>query len=147
MAKAHVNRPAPAPPAAASPAAARGRLVGLGIDSVDIGRFGDVLARRPAMLTRLFTDGERSYAARMADPVPSLAARFAVKEAVMKALGVGLGAFGWEDVEVVRLGLAGPQLVVTGRAAVLAGERGITGWHVSITHTDSVASAAVAAVT
>ena len=79
-----------------------GALLGLGIDSVDIPRFGEVLARRPALAVRLFTAGEQRYAAGLANPVPTLAARFAAKEAVMKALGVGLGAFGWADVEVVR---------------------------------------------
>jgi hypothetical protein len=71
-----------------------GALLGLGIDSVDIPRFAEVLERRPALAERLFTVGERRYAASLANPVPSLAARFAAKEAVMKALGVGLGAFG-----------------------------------------------------
>ena len=56
------------------------------------------------MEARLFTAGERAYAARPGRSGPVLAARFAAKEAVMKALGVGLGAFGWHDVEVVRLG-------------------------------------------
>ena len=124
----------------------KGGLLGLGIDSVDIERFADVLARRPAMALRLFSDGERSYAGSLSDPIPSLAARFAVKEAVMKALGVGLGAFDWVDVEVARRTGGAPGLVVTGRAAALAAERGVAGWHVSITHTRTVASAAVAAV-
>ena len=71
-----------------------GALLGVGIDAVDIPRFADLLERRPALAARLFTAGERSYAAGLAKPAPSLAARFAAKEAVMKALGVGLGAFG-----------------------------------------------------
>ena len=79
-----------------------GALVGIGIDSVDIPRFAEILARRPGLAARLFTPGEQRYAAGLANPVPTLAARFAAKEAVMKALGVGLGAFGWADVEVVR---------------------------------------------
>ena len=66
---------------------------------------------------RLFTAGERAYAARLANPVPSLAARFAAKEAVMKALGVGLGAFDWDDVEVVRRRSGRPGWSSTGRAA------------------------------
>ena len=124
-----------------------GALLGLGIDSVDIPRFAEVLGRRPALAGRLFTAGERQYAASLANPVPTLAARFAAKEAVMKALGVGLGAFGWADVEVGRDSSGAPRLVVTGRAASLAAGRGVGGWHLSITHTDSVASAVVAAVT
>jgi holo-[acyl-carrier protein] synthase len=127
--------------------AAPGGLIGLGIDSVDVDRFRRILARRPEVAGRLFTEGERSYAAGLANPVPSLAARFAVKEAVMKALGVGLGAFDWSDVEVRRRSGGAPELHVQGRAAALAAERGIAAWHVSITHTDTVASAAVAAVT
>ena len=60
------------------------------------------LARTPTMRTRLFTDEELEYVASKADPVPSLAARFAAREAVMKSLGVGLGAFGFHDVWVRR---------------------------------------------
>lgn len=123
-----------------------GALLGIGIDSVDIARFAAVLQRRPGMATRLFTAGEQSFAQEQVNPVPSLAARFAVKEATMKALRVGIGAFAWTDVEIVRPPLAAPELLVTGRAAALAAERGVTGWHVSITHTDTVASAVVAAV-
>jgi holo-[acyl-carrier protein] synthase len=58
--------------------------VGLGIDLVDVARFASVLLRRPSIAERLFTRAERSYAATLANPVPSLAARFAAKEAVMK---------------------------------------------------------------
>jgi holo-[acyl-carrier protein] synthase len=128
-------------------APAGGALLGVGIDSVDIARFADVLRRRPGLAGRLFTAGEQAYAAGLANPTPSLAARFAAKEAVMKALGVGLGAFSWTDVEVVRDDTGPPTLTVTGRAASLAEEQGIGGWHLSITHTDQVASAVVAAVT
>jgi len=121
-------------------------LLGLGIDAVDIDRFASVLARRPAMAMRLFSAGERDWASRLANPSPSLAARFAAKEAAMKALGVGLGAFAFNEVEVVRLPSGQPQLVLTGRAATLAAERGVTRWHVSMTHTDTQASAVVAAL-
>src|SRR6202035_2781677 len=96
-------------------------MIGLGIDAVDIDRFRQVLARRPGLAQRLFTVGERSYAARLADPAPSLAARFAAKEATMKALGVGLGAFRWWDVEVQRSKEGRPSLILRGDAAALAG--------------------------
>jgi holo-[acyl-carrier protein] synthase len=119
-------------------------VIGLGIDAVDIDRFRALLARRPGMEARLFTPGEREYAARLADAAPSLAARFAAKEAVMKALGVGLGAFAWQDVEVVRLEGGQPSLRVTGAARALASEQGVGKWRVSLTHTDSLASAVVA---
>ena len=75
---------------------------GIGIDLVDIERFRRSLERTPSMRDRLFTPIELDYVAPKADPVPSLAARFAAREAVMKALGVGLGAFGFHDVWVER---------------------------------------------
>ncbi len=121
-------------------------MIGLGIDAVDIGRFRTVLARRPGLAERLFTPGERAYAARHADPAPSLAARFAAKEAVMKALGVGLGAFAFTDVEVGRLPSGRPTLDVHGAAAALAEQQGVGKFHVSLTHTASQASAVVAAM-
>jgi holo-[acyl-carrier protein] synthase len=123
-----------------------GNLLGLGIDAVDINRFASLLARRPAMAERLFSPGERDWALRLANPSPSLAARFAAKEAVMKALGVGLGAFAFPEVEVVRRPSGQPELALTGRAAALAAERGVGHWHVSMTHTDTLASAVVAAL-
>jgi holo-[acyl-carrier protein] synthase len=123
-----------------------GALVGIGLDSVDIARFARIVGRRPAVLSRLFTPGERSYADGLANPAPSLAARFAAKEATMKALGVGLGSFSWDDVEVERLPGGTPALVVSGRAAELASKRGVARWHLSITHTDTTASAIVVAL-
>lgn len=118
---------------------------GVGVDAVDIERFRASLARTPTMRDRLFTADELAYVAPKADPVPSLAARFAAREAVMKALGVGLGAFGFHDVWVRRAESGQPELVVTGPAAVLADAAGITTWHLSITHTASVAIAYVVA--
>lgn len=121
-------------------------MIGLGLDAVEIARFRRVLARTPGIVDRLFTDDERAYGARFADPAPRLAARFAAKEAVMKALGVGLGAFDFRDVEVRNAPGGAPSLRLTGRAAALAGDLGVTTMRVSITHTDSVAEAVVAAL-
>jgi len=120
-------------------------VIGLGLDAVDLDRFRRVLARRPGMLGRVFTAAERADVSGRADPVPGLAARFAAKEAAMKALGVGLGAIGFADVEVVRGPGGAPVLRASGRAAELAGARGVTAWHVSLTHTDTVAVASVVA--
>lgn len=120
-------------------------ILGIGVDAVDIERFRRSLERTPSMHQRLFTDGELAYVAPKADPVPSLAARFASREAVMKAMGLGLGAFGFHDVWVDHLDSGEPLLNVTGRAAELASERGIVTWHLSITHTDQVAIAYVVA--
>jgi holo-[acyl-carrier protein] synthase len=118
---------------------------GIGIDAVDIERFRRSLERRPSMQHRLFTERELAYVAPKADPVPSLAARFASREAVMKAMGLGLGAFGFHDVWVDHRDSGEPHLNVTGRAEQLATERGIATWHLSITHTDQVAIAYVVA--
>jgi len=120
--------------------------VGLGLDLVDIPRFAAVLARRPAIFERLFTAGERAYAISLANPVPSLAARFAAKEAVMKALGVGLGAFAFNEVEVQRQPSGQPRLVLTGRAAELSAERAVRQWLISLTHTSTAAAAVVLAL-
>lgn len=120
-------------------------ICGIGVDAVDIERFRRSLQRTPSMRERLFTAHELAYVAPKADPVPSLAARFASREAVMKAMGLGLGAFGFHDVWVDRRESGEPHLNVTGRAAELAHDRGIETWHLSITHTDHVAIAYVVA--
>lgn len=121
-------------------------MIGLGLDAVEIARFRRVLARSPGLVERLFTEGERAYSAGFADPAPRLAARFAAKEATMKALGVGLGAFGFHDVEVCNGPGGAPSLRLSGRAAALAEARGVTSLRMSITHTDVVAEAVVAAL-
>ena len=118
-----------------------GEVVGVGIDAVDVERFRRVLGRRHGFAERVFTAAERAEAASRHDPVPGLAARFAAKEAVMKSLSVGLGAFDFADVEVVRGAGGAPALTVTGRAAALAEERTVGGWHISLTHTATVAMA------
>jgi holo-[acyl-carrier protein] synthase len=120
-------------------------VIGIGVDTVEVARFRDVLARTPSIAERLFTAGERTYAAGHADPAPRLAARFAAKEAAMKALGVGLGAFAFHDVEVVNAEGGAPSLRVTGAAASLAGARGVSAWLVSLTHSALVAEAVVVA--
>jgi holo-[acyl-carrier protein] synthase len=120
-------------------------VVGIGVDAVDLHRFRDTLVRRPRLSTRLFTENERDYASRAVDPTARLATRFAAKEATMKALGVGLGAFAFVDVEVVRSGLDAPFLVLSGGAAELATRAGVVRWHLSLTHTHLVAMASVLA--
>jgi holo-[acyl-carrier protein] synthase len=118
-----------------------GEVIGVGIDAVDVERFRTVLGRRPRFAERVFTAAERAEAADRHDAVPGLAARFAAKEAVMKSLSVGLGAFDFADVEVVRGEGGAPALTVTGKAATLAGARGVAGWHISLTHTATMAMA------
>jgi holo-[acyl-carrier protein] synthase len=120
-------------------------IVGIGVDAVDIARMRDTITRTPSFRTRCFTDDERAYAEKANDPSERYAVRFAAKEAVMKAMGLGLGAFGFYDVAVARAESGVPSLVITGEAKRLAAERGITTWHVSLTHTELVAVAYVIA--
>jgi holo-[acyl-carrier protein] synthase len=120
-------------------------IIGIGIDLVDIERFRTSLERTPSMRTRLFTEVELAYVAPQTDPVPSLAARFAAREAVMKSLGLGLGAFGFHEVWVERAASGEPSLAVTGRALELADAAGVRRWHLSLTHSASTAGAYVVA--
>ena len=123
-------------------------LAGLGIDAVDVPRFRAALDRRPTLTGRLFTDQELAYAGAAKDPTQRLAVRFAAKEAVMKSLGVGMGEVSFTDIEVVRDASSGtPSLRLAGRAASLAAEQLVAGWRLSLTHTDQVAIAVVAAET
>jgi holo-[acyl-carrier protein] synthase len=116
-------------------------LIGIGVDLVEVDRMRRTLARTPALVERLFTDAERAYCERRRDPTERFAARFAAKEAVMKALGVGLGAVGWHEVEVVRAESGRPSLALSGRAADLAAELGVVRWHLTMSHTTRVAEA------
>jgi len=121
-------------------------IVGVGVDAVDLERMRRVLARRPRLEERCFSPAERAHAHRGPDPAPSLAARFAAKEAVMKALGVGLWRFGLRDVEVVRHSSGAPALAISGRAAALAAERDVSAWRCSLTHSDATAVAVALAL-
>jgi holo-[acyl-carrier protein] synthase len=121
-------------------------IVGLGTDLVEVARFRLAMQRRTKLAERLFSDAEREYAFRQKDPAKSLAARFGAKEAVMKAMGVGLWKFKFRDVEVVRAKSGAPSVALHGRAAEMAAERGIGGWQLSLTHTDTTAMAVVLAL-
>jgi holo-[acyl-carrier protein] synthase len=121
-------------------------VIGVGIDSVELDRFRKILARTPRIVDRLFTDHERATATQHRDPTARFAARFAVKEAAMKALGVGLGSLDFRDVEVLRADSGAPALAVSGRAAALGAARGVREWRVSITHTEHTATAVVVAL-
>ena len=115
----------------------------VGIDLLEIDRLERALARRPRLAERLFTEGERSYAAGRARPGQHLAARFCAKEAVAKALG--LEALNFRDVEVLGGGDGPPQVRLHGAAAARAAELGVE-VKVSLTHTRRDAGA-VAVIT
>jgi holo-[acyl-carrier protein] synthase len=123
----------------------RGEVVGVGTDLVEVERLRVALDRRPGLADRLFTATERADSARHRDPLPHLAARFAAKESVMKALGRGIGAMAFTDIEV-RSGVSGaPRPMLSGRAQQCASELGVRGWHLSLTHTASLAQAVAVA--
>lgn len=121
-------------------------MVGVGTDLVEVDRLRAALGRQEGLAARLFTDAERAYAERHRDPLPHLGARFAAKEAVMKALGVGMADVAFTDIEVVRTEGGRPEVALRGRAARRARESGVGAWHLSLTHTASLAQAVAVAL-
>ena len=105
-------------------------IIGTGVDIAETVRIEQVLNRHGERFSgRLFTPQEIAYCEKFKNKAERYAARFAAKEAVMKALACGLGAYGFHDVYVERDEDSGePSLAVTGKAATLAGERGISTW-------------------
>lgn len=113
-------------------------IIGIGVDVVDIDRFTGVLARTPRLREKLFTPAERELAP------SSLAARFAAKEAIAKALG-SPGSLHWHDVEIVRSAGQCPVIDASGSVAQCAAEQGVTNWHLSLSHDGGLATAMVVA--
>jgi holo-[acyl-carrier protein] synthase len=113
-------------------------IVGVGIDVVDVARFGVTLERTPTLRERLFTTGERGL------PLNSLAARFAAKEALAKALGAPSGMH-WHDAEVHRGADGRPHFEVRGTVEAAVRALGITTIHLSLSHDAGIASAVVVA--
>jgi len=120
-------------------------IVAIGIDLVEISRIEEVFARRgDRFRARVFTEGEISYCERRASKLASYAARFAAKEAAMKALGTGWSdGVGWMDVEVVSEQTGAPVLQLHGRALERLREIGAKKAHVSLTHSGNLAIAEV----
>jgi holo-[acyl-carrier protein] synthase len=113
-------------------------IVGIGVDIVDIARLQSALRRTPSLASRLFTDGERGRGP------DSLAACFAAKEAVAKALGAPPG-LRWGDVEITHDDAGRPSLATSGTVAAAAAQRGVRHWHLSITHDGGMTVAMVVA--
>lgn len=125
-----------------------GKLVGHGLDMVDIGDFSRLFCE-PAVnfLDRYFTKDELAAAGGGMTRMQKLAGRFAVKEAVMKALGVGWGSgVAFTDIEVITLETGAPTIMLKRKLAELEQERGIVGWFVSVSHTSATAIASVIAL-
>ena len=119
-------------------------IVGIGVDVVDVARFEVALARTPRMSDRLFAEHERRGVDGSPRTVTSLAARFAAKEAVAKALGAPAG-LEWHDCVVVSDADGRPSLQVRGTVMEAADRLGITHWHLSLSHDGGVATAMVVA--
>jgi holo-[acyl-carrier protein] synthase len=120
-------------------------ILGLGLDLVDVERLRKALDRSgDRFARRVFTVGEQAYCTAKADPVAFYAARFAAKEAVAKAFGTGIGAaIGWLDIEVVRNSAGVPGILLSGKGALLAAQRGVTRVLLSLTHSGGMAAASV----
>jgi holo-[acyl-carrier protein] synthase len=120
-------------------------VAGIGTDIARVDRFRRILDDgKHGVIDRIFTDGERLYALAKKDPAPHLAARFAAKEAFLKALGLGLReGITWHDMDVERDQLGRPSLKLTGRAAAIFDSRGLTCTHLSYSHDGDYALAMV----
>lgn len=118
-------------------------IIGIGVDIVDLARFERATARTPKLLARLFADSEQVQGSRRL-ALSSLAARFAAKEALIKALGDSTGVH-WHDMPVISDGERNPAFALRGGVAAIAQERGITDIHLSMSHDAGVAIAYVIA--
>ena len=119
-------------------------IVGTGIDVVSIPRFADALRRWPRLGDRLFTERERRTTTGHERSAASLAARFAAKEAVAKALGAPTG-LAWHDCEILSAVTGRPTIEATGSVAAAALALGILNWHLTMSHDADVAIAQVIA--
>jgi len=114
-----------------------------GVDMLEISRLTDAVNRHgERFLARIYTPAERDVCA---GNYASLAARFAAKEAVAKALGTGLGRVAWTDIEVLRDASGAPVLNLTGNARARSDELGLRHWSLSLSHTREYAIAMVVA--
>lgn len=110
-------------------------MLSSGIDLIEIARIERAMSRHgERFYRRFFTDREIEFCQGQA---ARLAGRFAVKEAVAKAMGTGIGDFNWTDVEIVGDGRGKPELVLHNKAQQLALEKGLTNWSISLSHTNT----------
>src|SRR6056300_1023254 len=110
------------------------RIIGLGVDLAEIDRVERLLDKYDQFPGRVFTEHERGYASRFANPARRYAARFAGKEAVMKSMGTGWRRIRWQDVEIT--GGGAPRVNLYGTAKARAAQLGVSEVMVTITHTD-----------
>lgn len=111
-------------------------VVGLGVDVVEVSRIERAVARwGDTFVRRIYTPGEIARVEAGVARGPRLAARFAAKEAVMKALGIGWRALAWREIEIASDASGRPVVTLHGAARRIAEERGITGVLVALSHT------------
>lgn len=122
-------------------------IIGIGIDIVEVTRVDTLLSKHEErFLERVFTPAEQSHSADRKSRSLHLAARFAAKEAAMKALGTGLSSgISWQDIEVLPLPTGAPTLSLRSKALERSIAIGATRWTISLTHTDAYAAAVVIA--
>ena len=122
-------------------------MIGIGVDLCEVDRMRAALERTPTLRARVFTDDEQAYCDRRKDPTERYAARFAAKEAVMKAMGVGVGACKWREIEVAKarsrraVGPPPRRRAAPGRRASAS-----SGWRLTLTHTHRIAEAIAVAL-
>jgi holo-[acyl-carrier protein] synthase len=119
------------------------RIIAQGIDLIECERIRAIWQRHgDRFLQRLLTETEMHHVGRYKDPVPSVAGRFAAKEAILKVLGTGWrGQIAWRDMEITNDSAGQPSVALTGESQRVAGRLGITRILVSITHTENYAAA------
>lgn len=119
-------------------------IIGIGCDLVETARIASQFAQDAQFKTVIFTAAEIAYCDAMRYPERHYAARFAAKEALLKALGTGLrGGMIWRDVEVYRNALGCPALHLYGETQSIAAARGVARTHLSLSHTTTLAAAYV----
>ncbi|MGS0688668.1 holo-ACP synthase [Nakamurella sp. GG22] len=121
------------------------KVLAVGIDVVAVDRFAASMSRTPGLARRLFTAREQVTASGLPRGPASLAARFAVKEAAAKALGVPTG-MDWHDCQVVSEDSGKPRMEVSATVAAAAAAMGVTDWRISISHDAGIAAAVVIAL-
>lgn len=118
-------------------------IIGIGTDFIEVKRIAQAIARNPRFLHRVFTEAEIAYCQGRGFPETSFAARFAAKEAVSKAFGLGIGQIGWKEIEIVNDENGQPVVQLLGNCAMIASERAIGRVLVSLSHTKGHAMAMV----
>lgn len=110
-------------------------IVGIGTDIVAIARIRRILEKNPAFIRKVFSDSEIAYCEKKANKAESYAARFAAKEALMKALGTGWAEkISWQEIQVAVDSCGKPYLELSGVALRLAHTLGAGSWHLSLSH-------------